>query len=231
MVDVDGRMGIFFTGPRNRSLLKSSNMPMLSCRLAACGLALALLLPLRLPATTVEAPEFKELVDLSDYVVRGVVTAISPEWRETADGRRYIATRVEVNVLDSIRGTPPAKLVLDVLGGRVGEDELVVEGAPRFLVGDENVFFVRGNGRIFFPLVGVMHGLYPILHDFKDGQDYVLKSNGMPLYSAEDVSLPMDRLSSANASDPAARPLTADAFIRQVRQASPARPTPPAVEK
>lgn len=206
-------------------------MPMPLRRPAAClGLALALLLPLRSLATTVEAPEFNELVDLSDYVVRGVVTAFAPEWRETSDGRRYIATRVEVNVLDVIRGTPPAKLVLEVLGGRVGEDELVVEGAPRFLVGDEGVFFVRGNGRIFFPLVGLMHGLYPILHDFKDGQDYVLKSNGMPLYSAEDVSLPMDRLSAAKASDPAARPLTAEAFIRQVRHVSPARPAPSAVE-
>ena len=211
-------------------LRSSSNLPMPLRRLAVLGLALALLLPLRLSATTVEAPEFNELVDLSDYVVRGVVTAISPEWRETADGRRYIATRVELSVLDVIRGTPPAKLVLEVLGGRVGEDELVVEGAPRFLVGDESVFFVRGNGRIFFPLVGLMHGLYPILHDFKDGQDYVLKSNGMPLYRAEDVSLPMDRLSAAKASDPAARPMTVDAFIRQVRRSSFIRPTSPAVE-
>lgn len=194
-------------------------------------LAALLLLPLRALATTVEAPEFTELVGLSDYVVRGVVVSVNPEWRQTADGRRYIASQVEIEVTDAIRGTPPAKLVLEVLGGRVGDEELVVEGAPKFQVGEEDIFFVRGNGRIFYPLVGIMHGLYPILHDFKDGRDYVLKSNGMPLYSEQDVSLPMNRLPAAKVANPEAQPMTADAFIRQVRLASPARPTRTSVEK
>jgi len=198
-------------------------------RPAAClGLALALLLPLRSLATTVEAPEFKELTDTADYIVRGVVVDVSSEWREH-EGRRYIASQVELEVLEVIRGTPPARVVLELLGGRVGEDELVIEGAPRFYVGDENIFFVRGNGRTIYPLVAIMHGVYPILHDFKTGQDHVLRSNGMPLYSEQDVSLPMTRLSSVKAKNPAALPMTADAFIRRVRH-TPTRATYPAVE-
>lgn len=198
-------------------------------RMACLGLALALLLPLRAFATTVEAPEFKELVGLSDYVVRGVVVSISSEWRQTPDGRSYIATQVELEVQDVIRGQPPASVVLDMLGGRVGEHELRVEGAPQFLIGDEGVFFVHGNGRLLSPLVGIMHGVYPILHDFKSGQDYVLRSNGMPLYSEQDVSLPMNRLSAVKAKNPAARPITAEAFIRSVRQTA-AETKPHAVE-
>lgn len=189
---------------------------------------MALLLPGRIAATTVEAPAFKELTDLADYVVRGVVTDVSSEWREH-EGRRYIASRVEIEILDVIRGSPPPRLVLELLGGRVGEDELVVEGAPRFYVGDEDIFFVRGNGRAFYPLVGIMHGIYPILHDFQTGQDHVLRSNGMPLYSEQDVSLPMTRLSAVKAKNPAAPPMTADAFIRRVRH-TPVRAAYPAVE-
>ena len=198
-------------------------------RIACLGLALALLPPFRASATTVEAPEFKELVGLADYVVRGVVVSISSEWRQTPDGHSYIATQVELEVQDVIRGQPPASVVLDMLGGRVGEHELRVEGAPQFLIGDEGVFFVQGNGRLLSPLVGIMHGVYPILHDFNSGQDYVLRSNGMPLYSEQDVSLPMTRLSAVKVKNPAARPITADAFIRSVRQTA-AETKPHAVE-
>lgn len=204
-------------------------MPMSHRRIASLGLAAGLLLgPLAGLATTVEAPEFRELVDRSDFVVRAVVVAVDAEWREH-DNRSYIASRVELEVIDAIKGTPPARVVLEVLGGRVGDDELVVEGAPRFQVGEENLFFVRGNGRTFHPLMGIMHGLYPILHDFKDGRDYVLRSNGMPLYHETDVSLPMTRLSAVKVKNPDALPMTADAFIRLVRH-TPVRATKPAVE-
>jgi hypothetical protein len=70
---------------------------------------------------------------------------------------------------------------------------------------------------MMYPLVGIMHGLYPILHDFKTGADYVLRSNGMPLYSEQDVSQPMNRLSAAKQQNPAALPMTAGAFVRAIR--------------
>lgn len=196
------------------------------------GLAAALLLPLGAPATTVEAPAFKDLVSQADYVVRGVVKSVTSEWRQTDDGRSYIASQVEIDVSDVIKGTPPEKVVLQMLGGRVGDDELVVEGAPKFQIGDEDVFFVHGNGRMLSPLVGIMHGVYPILHHFASGQDYVLRSNGMPLYSEQDVSLPMTRLSAVKEANPAAQPMTAATFVRQVRQTPAAnRELPRANEK
>ena len=198
-------------------------------RLASLGLVVALLLPLRAFATTVEAPEFKDLVGLADYVVRGVVVSVSSEWRQAKDGRSYIASQIEIEVSDVIRGTPPQKVVLELVGGRVGDDELTIEGAPKFQIGEEDIFFVRGNGQQFYPLVGIMHGVYPILHNFKSGGDYVLRSNGMPLYSEQDVSLPMTRLSSVKVQNPAAPPMTADTFIRLVRQ-PPDRAPPSSLE-
>ncbi|MDI1335132.1 MAG: hypothetical protein PSU94_03020 [Lacunisphaera sp.] len=191
---------------------------MMPRRLIYLGLAATLLLPPGALATTVEPPEFKDLIGQADYVVRGVVVSLSSEWRQTDDGRRYIASQVEINVNDAIKGTPPEKVVLQFLGGRVGDDELVVEGAPKFQIGEEDIFFVHGNGRMISPFVGIMHGVYPVLHNFGSGQDYVLRSNGMPLYSEQDVSLPMTRLSDVKLQNPAAQPITAAAFIRQVRQ-------------
>jgi hypothetical protein len=180
------------------------------------GLALGLALLARLPATTVEAPDIDSLINQSDYVVRAVVKSATAEWREHA-GQRYIGTKVELEIREVIKGSPPSPLVLDMIGGRIGEDELAIQGMPKFQVGDENVLFVHGEQRRMLPLVAMMHGVYPILREAGSGESYVLRSNGLPLYSTQDVSLPMNRLSTVKQQNPSARPLTAATFIRQIR--------------
>jgi hypothetical protein len=187
-------------------------------RLLPLGWVVGLLsLVLRLPATSVQPPALDSLVGQSDYVVRAVVKSATSAWRENA-GRRYISTRVELDVREVIKGMPPSPLVLDLVGGRVGDDELRIEGMPRFHVGDENVLFVHGKERKMMPLVALMHGVYPIVRETKTGQDYVLRSNGEPPYSAQEVSLPMDQPSTVKRQNPQARPLTAGAFATQIRQ-------------
>lgn len=187
-----------------------------SRRYLPVGLALGLLLLPRLPATTVDAPDLDSLISQSDYVVRAVVRSATAEWREHA-GQRYIGTRVELEIREIVKGAPPSPLVLDLIGGRIGEDELAIQGMPRFRVGDENVLFVHGEKRKMIPLVALMHGVYPVLREARSGETYVLRSNGLPLYHAQDVSLPMNRLSAVKQQNPSARPLTASAFIRQIR--------------
>lgn len=186
-------------------------------RFASLGLGLLLAFsPGLVHATSVQAPEFPELVDQADYVVRAVVKSSLSEWRES-NGHRTIATKVTLEVREVIKGTPPQPLVLDFLGGRVGDDELIVQGAPRLTVGEEDIFFVHGNGKVFYPLVGVMHGFYPIYHDKKAGQDYVVRSNGMPLYAEQDVVLPMTQLGAAKAGNTQLKPMTAAAFTARIR--------------
>jgi hypothetical protein len=171
-------------------------------------------------ATTVEAPEFEALVNQADYVVRASVKSVTAEWREN-QGRKYIATRVALDIIEIIRGIPPQPLVLELVGGRVGNEELVIEGAPKFLLGDDVILFVQGNGRQIYPLVAIMHGLYPVMKDEKSQQEYVLRSNGLPLYSEQEVSLPIGAMSAAKAVNPAALPLTARTFIQKIRMVSP----------
>ena len=195
--------------------------PMSLRRLALFGLASALLsLPLRSLATSVVAPDFDTLVSQADYVVRAVVKSVTSEWREH-NGQQYIATKIELEVREVIKGTPPSPVVLDMLGGRVGDREMTIEGAPKFQVGDEDILFVQGNGQQIYPLVAMMHGRYPIFRDAKTGEQFVLRSNGMPLYSEQDVSLPMTKLSAAKVQDPAAKPMTADEFIKKIRSSRP----------
>jgi hypothetical protein len=188
-------------------------------------LALALsLIPFRGLATTVVAPDFDSLVAQADYVVRGFVTAVSAEWRTDAHGQ-HIISKVSFDVREVIKGTPPSPLVLEMLGGRIGKYQMVVQGTPSFIVGEESILFVHGNGRQFFPLVAIMYGMYPIALDTASGLRLVHRSNGSPLYDVKDVSRPM---TAANAlGKGAARPLTSAEFAGKIRSSVAQRPNPP----
>lgn len=177
------------------------------------GLALVFCLAsLRSFATTVTAPDFDSLVSQADYVVRAVVKSVNSEWR--VDGANHsIITKVEVTVLEVIKGNPPAPLVLEMLGGRIGETAMVVDGAPTFKVGDEDILFIHGNGQQFSPLVGLMYGRYPVSHDSASGADIVLRSNGSPLYDSKDVAQAM----TSAAAQPAAHPLSVAEFTGKIR--------------
>lgn len=179
---------------------------------------LALLcLPPQARATSVIAPEFDQLVGQADYIVRAQVKAVTSEWQEK-NGRRHIVTHVTLDVKEVIAGTPPSPLVLELLGGRVGDDEMIVEGTPQFYIGDEDVLFIRGNGRVHCPLVAVMHGRYPVHQDTKSGRKAILRSNGVPLYDQSEVALPMTTLSAVTRLKKTATPLTPSEFIGKIRQ-------------
>jgi hypothetical protein len=166
-------------------------------------------------ATSVIPPPFPELVNQSDFIVRAVVTSTRSEM-STNGPHRHILTFVTLEVREVIRGTPPQPLVLQMLGGRVGNDEMVVEGAPRFAVGDEDILFLHGNGRQLNPLVALMHGRYPIKREPGTGREYLTRSNGAPLTSELDVAKPMTR-SLAPAAQGAAPALSPAEFTSRIK--------------
>lgn len=139
--------------------------------------------------TTVQPPTFDALVTDADYVVRGVVQSVTTAKKSTARGFT-IVTRVEFKVLEPVTGVAPNVLVLELWGGRVGKEALLVEGVPQFQVGGEEILFVQGNGRSVCPLVGMMHGRYAIHTDAASGRRYVARDNGEPVSSIADVSRP-----------------------------------------
>ena len=148
-----------------------------------------ILATLPVQATTVVPPNFDELVNESDYIVRAVVKSVTSEWREK-QGHRHIFTFVELEVLEVIHGTPPQPLVLEMLGGEVGGEAMVVQGMPKFEVGQEDILFVRGNGRQFYPLTAAMHGRYPVVRD-KGGHAHVTRSNHAALHATAEVAQSM----------------------------------------
>jgi hypothetical protein len=194
--------------------------------LAALALGLAWLTPLT--ATTVQPPTFSEIVTGSDYIVRAKVKAVTSEAR-LRQGRERIYTNVELEVLEVIAGSPPSPLVLTMLGGKVGDREMTVSGAPKFTVGSEDILFVKGNGRSLSPLYAMMHGQYPVLHDTAKKRTYVCRSNLVPLLSTDEIAQPLAAGKPAEMLrrlvDPS-QALTPADFIRSIRSVRTAKSSP-----
>jgi hypothetical protein len=168
-------------------------------------------------ATTVIAPDFESLVSQADYIVRATVKSITSEYRTTPRGQA-IFTKVELQVLETIAGTPPQPLVLDLLGGTVNGVTMRVAGVPQFHVGDEDILFVVANGSQFFPLVGIMHGKYPVKRDAATGSASMARSNGVPLYDVQDIKQDMTAALVAKMQHPGQQPLSLEAFTSKIRE-------------
>ena len=180
--------------------------------------ALALgLLPLLARATTVVPPDFDSLVSQADYVVRGVVKSTTSEWRSDSSGK-HIISKVTIQVTEIIKGQPPSPLVLQTLGGTIGKTRMVVEGSPTFLVGEDNVLFIHGNGTQFIPVVALSYGQFLVARDSATGLELVHRSNGSALYDVKDVAQPMTAATAATSTGP--RPLTMSEFSIHVRQSA-----------
>lgn len=184
-----------------------------------CGAVVVMGASMIVNATEVVPPTFTELVNRADYVVRAQVVAVRAEIQAVGTGKK-IMSFVELEVLETIAGNPPEQLVLTVLGGRVGRQEMVVEGAPKFVEGLEAVFFVEGNGRQIYPLVGMMYGLYPVIRDDEQGEEgHVVRSNGEPLTTTAEVSTSLREHSGAANEELQSMlpPMTAEMFAQRIR--------------
>lgn len=181
------------------------------------GLAALLLVAPLVRGTTVQPPEFEQLVGGADYVVHAVVTAVNVEQAPEARGR--IFTHVEFAVREPVAGAVPARVVLRFRGGRIGREALVIQGMPEFRVGDEEILFVKANGRSVCPLVGMMHGRYRVAVEPATGRRYVQRDDGLPLRSTGDVALPHGQIALDDTSRAAAvrMALSPEEFMQRIR--------------
>jgi hypothetical protein len=98
---------------------------------------------------------------------------------------------------------------------------------PQFKVGDEDILFVRDNGRSICPLYGMMHGRYAIENSSTKGRKEVIRSDGAPLRTTAQISAPLlerDAIEVSRSQAAAAAPaLEPSEFIRQIKAS--VRPT------
>lgn len=111
----------------------------------------------------VEALELSELVEQSDRIVVGRV--VLAEAFRRGDGT--IATWYRVEVERELRSDAPTRdeepeVILQVLGGQIGNLGMRVEGEPRFMVGERAVIFMEEGNQLAFRPVGMAQGVMRI---------------------------------------------------------------------
>ena len=77
-------------------------------------------------------------------------------------GSEPLITDITLTDLQIVKGDHHGDTyVLRVLGGTVGEETIIVGGAPRFTRGGRKyLLFIKGNGMAMFPMVGADQGMF-----------------------------------------------------------------------
>ena len=132
-----------------------------------------------LSATTVIPPTFEQLVDQAEVIFQGTVTKTNSQWIGEGDQRR-IVTYVTFEVKDALKGSPGKSYTVRQFGGTVDGETMMIDGAPVFNVGDEDILFVENNGSQVVPLVGLMHGRFHVRKD-ASGRETVTTNGDQPL--------------------------------------------------
>ena len=102
--------------------------------------------------------DVEQLVQRSALIVHGFVAKKEPKWIG-----RVLYTQYELVVQETLKGTERKSVLVSVVGGRSGNVELKVPGAPNLSTGDQLVFFgapVAGDAS--FTPVGTFDGVVPI---------------------------------------------------------------------
>ena len=152
------------------------------------SLVLAALLALavaRADAASFAPKQFEHLVREAEQIVVGTVSAV-PARRLPAGA---IVTDVEFGAARVLKGAaPPSGLSLLVLGGTLGGETEQLDGVPVFRAGVTYLVFIRGNGRVVFPVVGGAAGLFQVRREPRSGEELVFDAEGRPL---ADVDVPL----------------------------------------
>jgi hypothetical protein len=150
-------------------------------------LILALLL-----ATTATRASAQELLSLDEMIVAAPSIVVATVESRRAEVEYYgtsrlIITKVTLRVEQTIKGSAPQTLVVEVLGGTLGDTTLRVSHVPEFRVGDRDVLFLSNAAHAVSPLVGSDQGRFRVLADNETGVPRVLTMGFEPLTSLSQI--------------------------------------------
>lgn len=118
--------------------------------------------------TTLARMTVEQMAQAARVVVRARCETNSTEWEH---GEIWTHTPFEVE--EAWKGSPPSRVTVRLLGGRVGSVTSSVAGVPRFLPGEDVVLFLEANGDGDYSIVSWMQGTFRVWRDGFTGEDTV----------------------------------------------------------
>ena len=159
------------------------------CLLSLLVVGLAVLIP-RTGAGQVARMGLAEMVAAADVIVRATVVSQRSEWITTRDDR-VIVTLVTLRIERTLKGESRPQMLLELLGGTVGDETVHVSGVPRFAVGDRAVVLAYIGRRMVSPVVGGTLGRFPIRSSPDGAVELVTLSDGRAFASFDQVRTPL----------------------------------------
>lgn len=102
--------------------------------------------------------DIEALTRRAGLIVRAIVSSREPRWIG-----RVIYTHYDLQVQETLKGTPRSSVTMAVAGGALGNVRLAVPGAPELRAGDQLVLFgVPLEGQASFTPVGTFDGIVSI---------------------------------------------------------------------
>lgn len=146
--------------------------------------ALVLLFAPCADAASFKAKSFDDLVAQAQQIFVGTSIGSNAHYTE----RGLIVTDYSFDIIETVKGATatspgpgPGPFIVTLLGGKVGDVELAISGAPKFDIGVKYFLFVSGNGSTMFPLVGGHQGIYQVRTDPATGQENLHDYDGNAL--------------------------------------------------
>lgn len=126
-----------------------------------------------LQATTLARLSLDQLAAAADGVARVRCAAAKSRWE---DGTIWTVTTFDV--IETLKGSLPAQVVVRLPGGRVGHLTAAVDGTPKFRPGEQAVVFLergRGGG---YSVAGWVQGTFRIAQDPNSRREIVTQDSG-----------------------------------------------------
>ena len=127
-----------------------------------------------------------QLAGRAATIVVSTVTSRRAEWEHYGESR-LIITKVTIEVEQTLKGSAPRTLVVEVLGGTIGDQTLHVSHVPEFKVGDRDVLFLNSATHAASPLVGSDQGRFRVINEAATGTARKLNAAFAPLVSPADI--------------------------------------------
>lgn len=137
-------------------------------------------------ATAQTPMSLDEMIVAAPAIVVATVESRRAEY-EYYGSSRLIITKVTLRVEESIKGSLPRTVVVEVLGGTLGDQTLHVSHVPEFRVGDRDVLFLSNAPHAVSPLVGSNQGRFRVLADNETGTARVVTAGFEPLIAVSQV--------------------------------------------
>ena len=137
----------------------------------------------------VESLTLDDLIARAPTIVVARVSARRSEWEHYGDSR-LIITRVTLEIEQRLKGNPPRTMVVEVMGGTIGDETQRLSHVPEFRVNDRDVLFLHHRPRSASPIVGSDQGRFHVIEDGQSGVARMMMPGFEPLASPAQIGAP-----------------------------------------